>query len=63
MKRVNFQTRCEYIGLSSEVASLPTEPKEGEYLCSGSTFLAVDTMQYYIFYEETKTWYPTGGSA
>lgn len=52
MERINFQLREEYIGLSADVASLPTKD-----IISGSTFLAVDTGKYYIFYAPTATWY------
>lgn len=52
MKKVNFNTLADYIGLSSEVANLPTD--ETECTC-GATFLAVDTGDMYILYE--KTWY------
>lgn len=53
MERINFQLREEYIGLSADLASLPTTG-----ITSGSTFLAVDTGKYYIFYAPDATWYP-----
>lgn len=51
MKKVNFNVLADYIGLSSEVASLPTD----EDVADGSTFLAVDTGDMYILYQ--KIWY------
>lgn len=52
MKKVNFNVQADYIGLSSEVASLPTDE---DNCVDGSTFLAVDTGDLYILYQGT--WY------
>ena len=51
MKKINFNVLADYIGLSSEVSSLPID----EDVADGSTFLAVDTSDLYILYQGT--WY------
>lgn len=50
MQKIDCIVRCEYIGLSTEISELPTTD-----ICAGSTFFAVDTKTYYIFYDGT--WY------
>ena len=43
----------EYEGLSKDAGNLPTYPD----LRTGSSFLAIDTGDFYKYEETTKTWY------
>ena len=56
MKKVNFKTVADFIGLASEVSALPTTDTEDYEVSDGATFMAVDTGKIYILYN--KKWYP-----
>ena len=57
MKKVNFKTVADFIGLASEVSALPTTDTEDYEVSDGATFMAVDTGKVYILYGGK--WYPT----
>lgn len=56
MKKINFQTVADFIGLSGEAATLPVENTDDYEIQDGATFMAVDTGKIYILYN--KKWYP-----
>ena len=56
MTKINFQTVADFIGLSSEVVTLPVENTDDYEIQDGATFMAVDTGKIYILYN--KKWYP-----
>ena len=56
MTKINFQTVADFIGLASEVSTLPTTDTEDYEVSDGATFMAVDTGKVYILYNGK--WYP-----